>query len=61
MSSAGVSSLSWFLFGLANIGAYVLTEKYSSIQSICAFLLTAILDFMIVIAVYKFQKKENQK
>ncbi|HJL74511.1 MAG TPA: hypothetical protein QGF08_07045 [Candidatus Marinimicrobia bacterium] len=55
-SSEGVSALTWFLFGLANIGAYVLTEKYFAIQSILAFLLTAVLDFIIVYAVFKYQK-----
>lgn len=46
-SAAGVSWLTWFLFGIANIGLYVYTEKYSSIQSIVGLLGPATLDFAI--------------
>jgi uncharacterized protein with PQ loop repeat len=45
----GVSSISWALFAIANIGAYAFTEKYFAIQSIFAFLLTAIINFAIAI------------
>ena len=48
----GVSIISWFLFGLANIGLYIFTEKYFTLQSIMGLLLTAILDFMIVALIY---------
>ena len=44
--SEGVSWLSWFLFGIANIGAYFLAQNYFSIKVILAFILTAILDFI---------------
>ena len=44
----GISVIAWFLFGLANIGLYVYTEKYHSIQSIVGLLLTAGIDFVIV-------------
>ena len=47
-SSQNISWLAWFLFGLANIGAYIFSGKYTSVQSILAFLLSAVLDFMIV-------------
>ncbi|PZD71704.1 hypothetical protein C1752_05003 [Acaryochloris thomasi RCC1774] len=46
-SAAGVSWLTWFLFGIANIGLYVYTEKYGSIQSIVGLLGPASLDFAI--------------
>lgn len=46
-SAAGVSWLTWFLFGIANIGLYVYTEKYSNIQSIVGLLGPATLDFAI--------------
>lgn len=44
----GVSALTWFLFGFANLGIYIFTEKYFALQSILAQLLTAILNFVIV-------------
>ena len=46
-SATGVSGLTWFLFGIANIGLYVYTEKYSSVQSIVGLLGPATLDFAI--------------
>ncbi len=47
-SVEGVSWATWLMFGLANIGFYIYTEKYTSIQSILGFLGTALLDFVIV-------------
>ena len=47
-SADGISVSSWFFFGLANLGLYVYTEKYQSIQSIVGFLVTAVIDFVIV-------------
>lgn len=44
----GVSWVTWMMFGLANIGFYIYTEKYKSIPSILGFLGTAVLDFIIV-------------
>ncbi len=44
----GVSWVTWLMFGLANIGFYIYTEKYKSLPSILGFLGTAILDFIIV-------------
>ena len=46
-STAGVSALTWFLFGVANVGLYVYTEKYSDVQSIVGLLGSALLDFVI--------------
>ena len=47
-SVKGVSILSWALFGFANLGAYFYTDKLLKPQAILAFLLSAILDFIIV-------------
>ena len=47
-STAGVSLISWLLFGIANIGLYLFTEKYWAIQSLLGLLGTALLDFAIV-------------
>ena len=47
-SASGVSALTWSLFGIANIGMYIFTEKYTSIQTLVGFLGTAVLDFIIV-------------
>lgn len=46
-SVQGVSASTWLLFGVANIAAYVYTEKYFAIQTIVGFLGTALLDFII--------------
>ena len=50
-SVGGVSAGSWMLFGIANLGLYIYVEKYASLQSILGFLLTAVLDFAIVVLV----------
>ena len=47
----GVSVITWLLFGVANLGIYIFTEKYFAIQSILAQLLTAVLNFVIVFCV----------
>ena len=54
-SVKGVSILSWFLFGLANLGAYFYTDKMLKPQAILAFLVSAILDFIIVAVAIKFK------
>lgn len=46
-SAQGVSCLTWFLFGVANVGLYLYTEKYTDIQSIAGLLGSAVLDFII--------------
>ncbi len=50
-TAAGVSALSWGLFGVANIGVYIYTEKYTALQSLFGFLGTALIDFVIVFMV----------
>ncbi|MBN2530718.1 MAG: hypothetical protein JXR76_30300 [Deltaproteobacteria bacterium] len=47
-NAAGVSAVTWSMFGLANIGLYVYTEKYLTVQSVFGFLGTSLLDFVIV-------------
>lgn len=47
-SVEAVSWTTWLLFGIANIGFYIYTEKYTSIQTILGFLGTAAIDFVIV-------------
>jgi hypothetical protein len=47
-SAAGVSVVTWLLFGIANIALYVYTERYGEWQAIAGLLLTALLDFVIV-------------
>ena len=47
-SVEGVSWTTWLLFGIANIGFYIFTEKYTQLQSILGFLGTAVIDFVIV-------------
>lgn len=46
-SVTGVSGLTWLLFGIANVGLYIYTEKYWDIQAIAGLLGSAILDFVI--------------
>lgn len=47
-STAGVSALTWFLFGVANVGLYIYTEKFQDIQAIAGLLGSAVLDFVIM-------------
>lgn len=56
-SAEGVSLITWLLFGFANLGIYLFTEKYGVIQSILAQLLTAILNFVIVGTIIILRKK----
>lgn len=49
VDAEGVDPITWGLFGIANLGAYIFTNKYKSPQAIIAFLLSAILDFIIVV------------
>ena len=47
-SAEGVSLVTWLLFGVANVGLYIFTEKYFALQSLLGLLGTAIMDFIIV-------------
>ena len=50
-SAEGVDWLTWFLFGVANVGLYLYTEKYWDVQSIVGLLGSALMDFTIAILV----------
>lgn len=59
-STQGVSWLTWFLFGVANIGLYIYTEKYTALQSIVGLLGSAALDFLIAaLAIANFGVSED--
>lgn len=58
-SAAGVSAMSWLLFGFANLGLYVFTEKYTAIQSILAQLFNAVLNFVIVALIVAIRRKSK--
>jgi hypothetical protein len=47
-SAAGVSVLTWLLFGFANLAIYIYAERYAEWQAIVGMLFTAVLDFVIV-------------
>jgi len=57
-SVAGVSVASWALFAVANLGAYIYTGRPWAVQSLLAFLLTAILDVAIVVVVLRRRTRE---
>lgn len=48
-SAVGVSVSTWLLFGFANLGIYFYAERYTEWQAIVGMLLTAVLDFVIVV------------
>ena len=58
-SAEGVDWLTWLLFGVANVGLYIYTEKYRDVQSVLGLLGSAMMDFVIaalVIANYGIVK-----
>ena len=57
-SAEGVSIMAWLLFGVANVGLYIFTEKYFALQSLIGLLGTATLDFIIVAMILLLHKKE---
>jgi uncharacterized protein with PQ loop repeat len=60
-SAKGVSLVTWVMFGVANVGLYLFTEKYWALQSLIGLLGTAILDFTIVGFVLFYGAKESAK
>lgn len=58
-SAEGVSLMTWLLFGFANIGLYVFTEKYLAPQSLIGLLGTAALNFVIVGMILRFGKRDR--
>ena len=57
-STTGVSLMTWLLFGIANIGVYLFTEKYWALQSLIGFLGTAILNSTIVALIVALRAKQ---
>ena len=57
-NAEGVSLITWFLFGVANIGLYLFTEKYLALQSLVGLLGTAVLDFVILGVAFFYKRKE---
>lgn len=55
-SAQGVSISTWLLFGFANLGLYVYTEKYFALQTIIGLLGTAVMDFVIVGMIVVFRR-----
>ena len=58
-NAKGISLFTWFLFGVANIGLYLFTEKYFALQSLVGLLGTAILDFTILGVALFYQRQES--
>lgn len=58
-STEGVSLTAWLLFGIANIGLYIFTEKYLALQALIGLLGTAVMDFMIVTTIILIEKNKK--
>ncbi len=58
-SAAGVSLATWLLFGIANVGLYIFTEKYFTLQALLGLLGTAIMDFIIVAMIILIQGNKD--
>ncbi len=55
----GVSLATWLLFGIANLGLYVFTEKYLAPQMLIGLLGTAVLNFIIVAMIVSLRRKNK--
>lgn len=60
-SVEGVSLSTWLLFGIANVGLYIFTEKYFTLQALLGLLGTAIMDFIIVAMIVLIQGNKEFK
>ena len=59
-SADGVSALTWFFAGFANICLYVYTQKYDEWEAIVAFLFSSVLNFAVcILALYYRRKSKN--
>ena len=58
-SVEGVSLGAWCLFGTANVCMYIYSQDYRDLQTIFAFLGTAVLNFAIVVAALVYAKKDG--
>jgi uncharacterized membrane protein YfcA len=47
-SAAGANTMTWLLFGFANLAIYIYAERYTEWQAILGMLVTAVIDFVIV-------------
>lgn len=56
-SADGVSLMTWLLFGFANLGLYIFTEKYTAPQTLIGLLGTAVLNFIIVGMILSLRKQ----
>lgn len=54
-SAAGVSALSWLLFAVANVSLFFYMERYFEIQSIVGALGTAIVNLLVVAAIWWYR------
>jgi uncharacterized protein with PQ loop repeat len=58
-SAANVSVATWLLFGFANLAIYVYAERYTEWQAILGMLVTAALDFAIVVLALAAFRRER--
>ena len=56
-TAKGVSISTWVLFAIANVGLYIYTQKYDSLQLIVGILGTAALDTVIVVLALAQERK----
>lgn len=47
----GVSCVSWIMILIGNIGLYLMTDKLKSLKSISAFVITSIIDLLIILKI----------
>lgn len=55
----GVSALSWFCFGIANICLYIYTQKYGEWAAIVTFLGTSFLNFTVCFLALYYRRKSK--
>ena len=58
-TSEGVSPIAWGAFALGNVSLYVYTEKYYELQSIIGLLVTSVLQFIIIVLVFKYSRTKS--
>jgi hypothetical protein len=59
-TAKGVSISTWSLFAIANVGLYIYTQRYDSLQLIVGLLGTAVLDAVIVVLALTQERKERK-
>lgn len=58
-SADGVSALTWFFAGFANICLYVYTQKYDEWEAIIAFLFSSVINFAICASAIHYRRKSK--